>query len=404
MCKSQAIKALVVTLVLVLTTARAVAQSTGPQQPSDWDLYMMKLVNAARTDPAAENQLRGTNYSNPPVAPLAYDSLVGQAAANHNQWMLTNIGSPLIIDATNTGFSPDSFTHSETYNALSSGIPATATPGYTGVSAGNRLTYTGFQYSAWGENIYWSSFAVAISAPRIEGNHLGWWKSDGHRNNLMRATYSVMGHDAVIGEDHFASQVFARPGGSVRTHLLGVLYNDRNLSGAWEPHDVGDPNREGLGGVPYLVYDAATNQQVGDESFTNANGSFTFRVGSGTYDLQFLLGGSSQWVRDVTLDGVNIDLGDIQATPLSPAGDYNGDGIVDLSDFTQWRDQLNANSTLPGDSTPGEVAVDDYVIWRTNYASSGANLTTAEVPEPASLFGLLLGCVAMRVVRTHKLG
>jgi len=404
MSKNLAFDSLFSAAILVFMCATALGQSTGAQEPSDWDLYMLKLVNAARTNPAAENALRGTSFSNPAVAPVAYDSLAGQAAANHNQWMLTNIGNPLINDVTNTSFSPDSFTHSETYSALSNGTPATATPGYTGVSAGNRLSYTGFQYSAWGENIYWSSFAVSISASRILGNHISWWKSAGHRNNLMRSTYTVMGHDAVLGEDHFASQVFARPGGSVDTHLFGVLYNDRNLSGAWEPHDVGDLNREGLGGVPYLVYDSATSQQVGDESFTNSNGSFTFRAGSGTYDLEFMLAGTSLWLRDVDVNGTNVDLGDIQATPLVPAGDYNGDGVVNLSDFTQWRDQLNANSTLPGDNTPGEVAVDDYMIWRGNYASSGAALTQGKVPEPASLLIGLLACAALKIVSAKKVG
>ena len=72
---------------LLVVVGSAPAQSTAPQVPADWDLLMLKLVNAARTDPARENLRRHTNYSHTPVPPLAYDPRVGRAAENHNRWM-----------------------------------------------------------------------------------------------------------------------------------------------------------------------------------------------------------------------------------------------------------------------------------------------------------------------------
>lgn len=361
----------------------ASGQSALPQQPSDWDLYMLQLVNAARTNPAGENALRGTNYSNPPVGPLAYDPLVGRAAANHNGWMLANIHNSQIVDNTNTTSSPDSFSHHETLNAQSGGTPATGTAGYTGANTGNRLTFTGFQFSSWGENIIWSSFAPAITESRIRSNHVGWWNSAGHRNNLMRSSYTVMGHDAVIGEDHFATQVFSRPGGATRTYLLGVLYDDLDNSGAWEPRPTGDANREGLGGVPYRVFHAGTGDQVGEQGHTFTNGGFSFRVGEGTYDVEFAVGETLRLVQNVVVSGVNVDLGHIDLSTPPLVADYNNDGNVGLADYNAWRDRLGDSMALPGDTTPGEITVEDYAIWRSHYGETNGAFTFTTVPEPA---------------------
>ena len=81
-------------------------------------------------------------------------------------------------------------------------------------------------------------------------------------------------------------------------------------------------------------------------------------------------------------------------------GDYNADGIVDLADYTVWRNNLGASITLPGEdgtATPGQVTVEDYQVWKDNFGNSLAPITAAsQVPEPAtwvmlSMLGLLLG-------------
>ena len=80
------------------------AESALPQVPTDWNLYMLRLVNAARTDPASEDLLRGTSYGETPTHPLAYDLLLGRAAQNHSEWMGANRDG---------NWPPDSFTHTE---------------------------------------------------------------------------------------------------------------------------------------------------------------------------------------------------------------------------------------------------------------------------------------------------
>lgn len=71
------------------------------------------------------------------------------------------------------------------------------------------------------------------------------------------------------------------------------------------------------------------------------------------------------------------------------AGDYNGDGMVNLADYTVWRDNLGGTS-LPFNETssPGVVDVDDYTTWKNNFGNLGGAVnavSAAQVPEPASL-------------------
>ncbi len=75
-----------------------------------------------------------------------------------------------------------------------------------------------------------------------------------------------------------------------------------------------------------------------------------------------------------------------------PAGDYNGDDVVDAADYTVWRDVLGQSVQLPNEGpgvTPGLVTVEDYNVWRSAYGSSASASSIVAVPEPsACLSGL----------------
>ncbi len=87
-------------------------------------------------------------------------------------------------------------------------------------------------------------------------------------------------------------------------------------------------------------------------------------------------------------------------TPSPILGDFNDDGVVNLADYTVWRDNLG--STTPGvlngvgdngGASSGIVDAADYLLWKTRFgsvASPSVSLTHG-VPEPASavLFGLM---------------
>lgn len=92
-------------------------------------------------------------------------------------------------------------------------------------------------------------------------------------------------------------------------------------------------------------------------------------------------------------------------------GDYNDDGVVNIADYTVWRDNLGANISLPNEdptATPGVVTAADYEAWKSNFGASTATVATASqqsvVPEPCS-FSLVscMGAILLMVsAAKHK--
>ena len=83
-------------------------------------------------------------------------------------------------------------------------------------------------------------------------------------------------------------------------------------------------------------------------------------------------------------------------------GDFNGDQVVDLADYTVWRNYLGTadESVLMGngDGLNG-VDVGDYVLWKANFGNSyptaGTVSSQVAVPEPTTWVMLLLSLAAL---------
>lgn len=80
------------------------------------------------------------------------------------------------------------------------------------------------------------------------------------------------------------------------------------------------------------------------------------------------------------------------------SGDYNGDGTVDIADYTVWRDSLGVSTAInAGADGNGDGMVDaaDYLVWTNNF---GATLpaSSAAIPEPSSIALSLLGVAFIR--------
>lgn len=91
------------------------------------------------------------------------------------------------------------------------------------------------------------------------------------------------------------------------------------------------------------------------------------------------------------------------------AGDYNGNGLVDMADYVAWRhslDQTGVDLAADGDSN-GVVDSADYEFWRSRYGNSlsGRAANAAAVPEPAPVTVLFaaLALVSYRA-RTRNQG
>ncbi|MCO6043892.1 hypothetical protein NG895_08225 [Aeoliella sp. ICT_H6.2] len=77
-------------------------------------------------------------------------------------------------------------------------------------------------------------------------------------------------------------------------------------------------------------------------------------------------------------------------------GDYNGDDVVDIADYTVWRNNLGAPAgTLANDLHSSVIGTAQYETWKLNFGVSLASpVQAATVPEPSSIvvLGLVLLC------------
>jgi hypothetical protein len=81
-------------------------------------------------------------------------------------------------------------------------------------------------------------------------------------------------------------------------------------------------------------------------------------------------------------------------------GDYNADGSVDAADYILWRKHLGTNFQLPNDTTPIDVGLEDYGVWRATFgATSGGPASATHVPEPARCLLLVLAVCALFILR-----
>src|SRR5207248_3254862 len=98
------------------------------------------------------------------------------------------------------------------------------------------------------------------------------------------------------------------------------------------------------------------------------------------------------------LAALNVSGAEALLNQSSPPGDYNGDGIVNMSDYNFWRAAFGSSTIIYGSGADGNydgvVNGADYIVWRNSFGAggSGTGLATA-IPEPTSgiLVGLAIG-------------
>jgi hypothetical protein len=123
------------------------------------------------------------------------------------------------------------------------------------------------------------------------------------------------------------------------TYIFGLVYTDVDGSGGWTPRSVGDPQREGLGGVTYDVYLAGTTTRVAG-GVTLDNGAFSVNRGNGVYDLVFAMPNGDVTISNVVVSGANVDAGDIKA-------------ILSITPQMRLMDCMGGPSRLPQPNLPG---------------------------------------------------
>jgi hypothetical protein len=160
--------------------------------------------------------------------------------------------------------------------------------------------------------------------------------------------------------------------------------------------DDSDPNGFTSNSVR-LDSGSATTKVEGDIPRFANDGHWVLNFNGGSGEYQF--GNNS-----VTIDNLKIEFSEKPAAP----GDYNNDGIVNLADYTVWRDNLGATIALPNegaDITPGEVTAEDYAFWKSQFGNTAGTLMSSAsvVPEPCSAGLTLLAVIAgLSACRRHR--
>ncbi|MCO6046946.1 LamG domain-containing protein [Aeoliella sp. ICT_H6.2] len=98
-----------------------------------------------------------------------------------------------------------------------------------------------------------------------------------------------------------------------------------------------------------------------------------------------------------------------EVTTVAVSGDYNSDGVVNIADYTVWRNNLGASISLPNEGsgvTPGMVTVEDYTYWKSRFGATSASgsLAASSIPEPSAFILLLAACGGGVLAGRHRKG
>lgn len=240
--------------------------------PTDQEQLFLERLNDARSDPPAYGRAIGLDLSNvAPAPPLAFNSLLIQAAKLHSE----DMNRRNFLEHRN----PD------------------------GEDAGQRMHRAGFDWQTWGESIAggygYSTVEAALRGLIIDNGVPG----EGHRRHLLAIDEFYRSQNQVgigivqngSGEWRNYYTIDTAKGPDVRLFITGVVFDDRNGNGAWEPG-------EGLGGVTITVSGVGSTQ-------TWSTGGYSFQVNPGIYTITASGGGlSSPLITIITVSSQNYRL------------------------------------------------------------------------------------------------
>ncbi len=268
--------------------------------PTDYEQYLLELINRARANPLAEAQRLGIDLneglpagtiSPDPKSPLGFNPFLILSARNHSQWMLDN----------------DLFSHTGVDNS----------------DPGQRMETAGYLFAgsrAWGENIGWRGTSgnpdVASFTSFI---HDSLFRSPGHRKNLMSPVFDELGVGVMIGtfatqgteyNSVMVTQNFALSEGTPGPLILGVVYRDLDGDGGYSVGEgVASATISLAGGKYYAV--------------TSSSGGYALPCPglSGSHNVIISGGPLTQpVVKGVQLNGANLkaDFDLLKEAPVNP--------------------------------------------------------------------------------------
>ncbi len=235
-----------------------------------WDVYMTELINHEREKTG--------------IQPHAIDENLGDAAADHNRWMLAT----------------DTFSHI----------------GTGGSSPGDRVAGAGYiDARTWGENIARGATSTPESLKdEVEQLHAGLVASPSHYANITNPNFKEVGIDWEVGD--FAGQQNAIVTQDYATNrdgpfIVGVAIRDRDGDRLYDPG-------EQIPDVTVTIQDQGGN--VVRQTTTGGAGDYDVAVpANGTYDVVFSGAGiAPRTVEDVVVGGVNRKIDLINPSAATP--------------------------------------------------------------------------------------
>jgi hypothetical protein len=114
-----------------------------------------------------------------------------------------------------------------------------------------------------------------------------------------------------------------------------------------------------------LTVDGAGNPTVFPTIWTEADGGWA--------DLRFhtnvIAGATNAGI--IIIDNIRVVMGDDDGN--NSWGDFNGDGVVDIADYTVWADNFGGAGPAGDGNGDGVVDIADYTVWADNFGSTGPN-------------------------------
>ncbi len=318
------------------------------------------------------------------VGPNAGDKLV--ASVNFRSWAESNAPTTAsIINEIRWGLFQD------TDHEL--GMTA---PYGSGFASGSGATVT------WGQDDgNW--FA---SQPGAEGDK-GIWVSNEFGSNLAAPTnarvkweYNLAGINGSSNNGRILEGNGTSNGGDIGTIASptgdgpGGIFNDTSLG----PHLLSIQITRLADGLLNVAYSIDNVQILADDIKTTDSDYAVLNPPADSFDYVAFRNTADY---DFAIDDFKVET--FSATPVGVAGDYNGNGVVDMADYVLWR---NGGPLANEVADQGSVSAADYTEWRArfgNTSGSGASLGGGAVPEPASVLLLLMvGLLAAGSRRTDR--
>ncbi|MBD2773312.1 CAP domain-containing protein [Iningainema tapete] len=258
--------------------------SSNSFEPTNYEQYMLELINRARANPLAEEQRQGSslgNVSSDAKQPLAWNTNLSKAAQDHNNWQDKN----RTISHNGEGGLPWE-------RAFKAGYDMSAP-----------------QSSQANENLSFGGSSTPKSATQyVEERHNSLYGSSGHRANFFDGNWKEAGIDFLgkqtsDGKNLTQASVvefFGKPA-SGKTFLTGVAYNDLvRKDNFYTPG-------EGLGGIKVEAVRKSDNKTF--TARTTSSGGYQVALDPGEYDVTFSEGKLTQPTKNtVKVDSKNVKL------------------------------------------------------------------------------------------------